>query len=592
MRAASRQPVLVGLICLWITTALFGQVTFYEAYDLGLRHEKADRLEEARQAFLRAVELRAKSGKQIKTYGLNFLQRYEPYLHLAGVELELGLVEEATEHLARARDQGVAPAASLDALETRLRERMEALMPPPPPSPPPAALVAESQVADEPPPPPALPPLQVEAAGEDVVGDETGPAPSPPPVKPAVTGAGGAEKPAVEEPAVEEPAIAEPPVPRENETSASSSDPDDSGGGEDGEPAAAEPENPPTAAVPAALPPAAADGPAFVPWVIGAAAGLVLLGFFILRAGRRKAIPADPLSDTRTVRVVKTATPVSQDSPTDFGDYQLTSLLGMGGMARTYLATRLRDGLQVAIKVPHEHLLANPESTARFLGEGQLGATLHHPNIVRIYEAAEHHETPFIAMEYLEGETLEALLGREGALPARRALEIARGIALALDYAHLKGVVHRDLKPENIMLLPARTTASGLPAEEVRVMDYGIARVLGTPGMTATGVYIGTPFYSAPEAVGPRGTDPRSDLYSLGIILYQMLAGDVPFRSEDPVQLLLMHQRDPLPDLPAELAVPQEAAGMVRRLAAKKPRERYESAEILLRELGQLLSRM
>jgi len=128
--------------------------------------------------------------------------------------------------------------------------------------------------------------------------------------------------------------------------------------------------------------------------------------------------------------------------------------------------------------------------------------------------------------------------------------------------------------------------------DQVKVMDYGIARVLGTPGVTATGTYIGTPFYSAPESLAPEGTGRRSDLYSLGIILYQMLAGDVPFRADDPVRLLLMHQSEPLPDFPAELALPDPVVDLVRRLTAKLPDERPESAEVVLQELGRELTQM
>ena len=163
-------------------------------------------------------------------------------------------------------------------------------------------------------------------------------------------------------------------------------------------------------------------------------------------------------------------------------------------MGTTYAARRLRDGFPVALKVPHEHILEEPEFVERFLREGALGAMLHHPNIVRIYEAGEHAGRPFIAMEIVPGTTLERILRKEQRLPLARALHVARGIALALDYAHMKGIVHRDLKPENVMILPDG---------EVKVMDYGIARRMDVSGLTATDAYLGTPNYSAPESLTP-----------------------------------------------------------------------------------------
>jgi serine/threonine-protein kinase len=289
-------------------------------------------------------------------------------------------------------------------------------------------------------------------------------------------------------------------------------------------------------------------------------------------------LPAEDLEGAPTVRMARTA-PLPEGTRSDFGTYRLSGLLGVGGMARTYLGVRRRDGLPVAIKVPHEHLLTDGDSSERFLREGRLGATLHHPNIVRIYEAADLGGRPFIAMELLEGETLEAALHREGALAVERALGVARGIAQALDYAHLKGVVHRDLKPDNVMLL-----SSG----EVKVMDYGIARVLGSPGVTATGTYLGTPVYSSPESLRAKEVDHRSDLYSLGIILYHMVAGKVPFSSTDPLELLTMHVREPLPPLPDGL--PPPVGEIVGRLTAKSPGDRYPSAEMLLRDLDRLLN--
>jgi len=236
--------------------------------------------------------------------------------------------------------------------------------------------------------------------------------------------------------------------------------------------------------------------------------------------------------------------------------------------------------LRVALKVPHDHLIEDAEGVARFLREGELGSTLHHPNIVRIYEAGEHRGRPFLAMEFLQGPTLEAFLAAQGPLALRAALEITRGIAVALDYAHLKGVVHRDLKPENVIL------AEGM---QVKVMDYGIARILGAPGLTAPLTYLGTPLYSAPEAMDPPQVDHQSDLYSLGIILYRMLAGAPPFISTNPFELFALHRTSPLPPIPAERRIPPEVLALLSRLTAKEKKDRYPGAELLLRDLDRML---
>ena len=157
--------------------------------------------------------------------------------------------------------------------------------------------------------------------------------------------------------------------------------------------------------------------------------------------------------------------------PGRIGRYKVTGELGRGGMATTYRAERSRDGMAVAIKIPHE--TGDPTYLPRFLREGRLGETLHHPRIVRIVEAGEEAGRPFLAMELIPGRTLrQALEEAGGVFPLRRALEVAREVAEAVDYAHGKGVVHRDLKPENVMLLPDGS---------VKVMDFGVARVEASP---------------------------------------------------------------------------------------------------------------
>jgi len=277
------------------------------------------------------------------------------------------------------------------------------------------------------------------------------------------------------------------------------------------------------------------------------------------------------------------AKPLPAGSRKSIGDYRLEGLLGAGGMGTTFLATRRSDDRTVALKVPHDFLLDNEDFVKRFVREGSLGALLHHPNIVRIYESDRVDNKPFIAMELLKGQPLQKILKERKKLPLVESLEIAREIALALDYASLKGVVHRDLKPDNIMMLDR----GGL-----KVMDFGIARLLTGPGMTITTFYLGTPTYSAPEASGPGGADHRADLYSLGIILYKMLSGKLPFYAEDMVLVLEMHRTLPLPPMPADAGVPKNVWDMVVKLTAKDREYRYKNAEAFLVDLNQILQHL
>jgi serine/threonine-protein kinase len=184
-------------------------------------------------------------------------------------------------------------------------------------------------------------------------------------------------------------------------------------------------------------------------------------------------------------------------------------------------------------------------------------------------------------MELLAGRTLKQELREHAPLPLRRALEITADIAEALDYAHVKGVIHRDLKPENVMVLPDGS---------IKVMDFGIARLEGQEGLTSSQFFLGTPLYAAPEMIEPKGIDHRIDLYSLGIILFEMFEDTVPFSADSPFKVLQMHQREPLPPREAlPHPVPEAVWRVVERLCAKAPADRYPSAEALLVELHALL---
>ncbi len=255
--------------------------------------------------------------------------------------------------------------------------------------------------------------------------------------------------------------------------------------------------------------------------------------------------------------------------------------LGKGGMATVYLAER--NGEFCALKRPLPAYLEEAEFLERFLREAEIGRTLHHPNIIRIFERGDVGGIPYFTMELVKGETLQSYIRKKGALEPRAATRVIVQVAEALDYAHLKGVIHRDLKPSNIMLIGDGT---------VKVMDYGIARARRFEGLTLTGAFLGTPDYIAPETAEGLKTDGRSDLYSLGIIFYEILTGRKPFVGETPFATLKKHVSEaPTPLSIVTPGTPRELEAIVLRLLAKNPDDRYPGAEELLIELRAYLNR-
>lgn len=259
--------------------------------------------------------------------------------------------------------------------------------------------------------------------------------------------------------------------------------------------------------------------------------------------------------------------------PATLGPYHILRPLGHGAFATTYLARHRDTEQEVALKVPHPHIAQDPEFRRRFSQEARLGALLGHPRLAAVLDPGNGSEPGWIAMEYVAGPTLEAWLQERGRLPLREAVAIALGIAEAMAYAHARGVVHRDLKPANIIL----------GAQGPKVMDLGIARELDRPGRTTTHGFLGTPLYAAPEAQLHGRAGPAADRYSLGVMLFEMLAGRPPFQGQTPFAILDQHSRAPMPDLCTLAQVPPDLARLAERLLEKEPEQRPEDGELVAR---------
>ncbi|HEX4526263.1 MAG TPA: Stk1 family PASTA domain-containing Ser/Thr kinase [Gaiellaceae bacterium] len=252
------------------------------------------------------------------------------------------------------------------------------------------------------------------------------------------------------------------------------------------------------------------------------------------------------------------------------GRYRIQRKLGAGGMADVYLAEDQELGRRVAIKILNGRHANDDQFIERFRREAKNAAALNHPNIVSIYDRGEAEETYYIAMEFLDGRTLKELIVSRGAAPINVAIEYARQILSALRFAHRHGIVHRDIKPHNVLV-----DGEG----RVKVTDFGIARA-GTSQMTEAGSIVGTAQYLSPEQARGGEIDPRSDLYSLGIVLYELLTGKTPFDGETPVEIAMKHlSTAPKPPSRLRPDVPPELDMVVMRALAKNPDDRYQSAD-------------
>jgi serine/threonine protein kinase len=270
------------------------------------------------------------------------------------------------------------------------------------------------------------------------------------------------------------------------------------------------------------------------------------------------------------------------------GTCTLLQLIGQGGMGAVYLAQQSRPTRRVAIKVLLPHVAVGSaeyrEFRARFQREANLVAQLEHVNIVPIYEYGEQDGMAFLVMPLLTGGSLRDMLAKRGALPLSETLLYIEQAAAALDYAHAHGVIHRDLKPANFLL-----HADG----RLVLADFGIARIMQTgadsaPGttLTGTGMFVGTPEYMAPEMANGESIDHRADIYELGIVLFQMLSGHVPFKGNTPLVVVAMHLRESLPFVHTiNPAIPPAADSVIQKAAAKKREDRFMSATALAQDL-------
>jgi eukaryotic-like serine/threonine-protein kinase len=252
------------------------------------------------------------------------------------------------------------------------------------------------------------------------------------------------------------------------------------------------------------------------------------------------------------------------------GRYRIQRKLGSGGMADVYLAEDQELGRRVAIKILNGRHANDDQFIERFRREAKNAAALNHPNIVSIYDRGNAEDTYYIAMEYLDGKTLKELIIGRGAAPVNVAIEYARQILSALRFAHRHGIVHRDIKPHNVLV-----DGEG----RVKVTDFGIARA-GTSQMTETGSIVGTAQYLSPEQAKGGEVDQRSDLYSLGVVLYELLTGKTPFEGDTPVEIAMKHLSN-APKPPSKLRpdIPEELDMVILRALAKNPDDRYQSAD-------------
>lgn len=542
------RKVWVAALMIAAPLAAQNQTTFFQAYEEGQVAQRRGDHATAVAAFRRALELRPQSSARVLTYGTNFTSYY-PQVYLAESLLALGRLNEAALALDAATKSKVEPLYLREKMEARLKEARAMKKPEPAPAP------------AQPTPIPAVPApkdatLKSSVKNTDSKPIEKRPQPGPQPLL------GHENQPA--------------PAPKSigpSPANVSSALP----------PESAPAQKPTSSAAPTSSPEQGSMDEAsrqlsrltsILGWVALAAA-LGALGYGIFRWRRKRRLRRGQ----RNQRTVAMSQPISaelmarlQNLPVDLGPYTLDRILGRGSFAVTYAGIRRSDGFPVAVKVPHPHMIQDADAMTRFRQETQLGAMLDHPSIVCLVDPAPESGLPWMAMELVEGETLQEYLNHHGKLAIPEVLRLAAEITGALAHAHGKGVVHRDLKPANVMVTEGHA----------KVMDFGIARVLDSVGLTATAFFLGTPAYAAPESLKGSRVGPPADRYALGIMIFEMLVGHAPFQAEHPLAVMDMHRSMDLPDLGAlRPDAPRRLVRLVERLTTKNPEDRPEDPEVL-----------
>jgi eukaryotic-like serine/threonine-protein kinase len=267
------------------------------------------------------------------------------------------------------------------------------------------------------------------------------------------------------------------------------------------------------------------------------------------------------------------------------GKYQLVARLGEGGMSLVYRARRIHIGDDVAVKILTGKFVKDDAALARFRREARAAAMLRHPNVITIHDFGETedvHAPAYIVMEFVKGAPLRELLGSEDHFSVERGMRLMRGICAGVGSAHRQGVVHRDLKPENILVV---APDDDFEVESVRVVDFGLAKLLADAGATSSGSVVGTPFYMSPEQCLGEPLDARSDVYSLGVMFYEMLSGKRPFEAETVSGVINRHLHEPPPPFPVSLGMPRRISTAIMHALAKDPDDRPQTATELARQM-------
>jgi serine/threonine protein kinase/tetratricopeptide (TPR) repeat protein len=274
------------------------------------------------------------------------------------------------------------------------------------------------------------------------------------------------------------------------------------------------------------------------------------------------------------------------------GGYLILELVGIGGMGRVYRAEQTNLGRTVAVKIIHPHLVGEENTAARFITEARAASRLNHPNSVGIIDFGKTADGQlYLVMEFLRGRDLARVTHEDGALPFRRIVDVLRQTLAALAEAHSANIIHRDLKPENIILEPVRSGG-----DFVKVVDFGLAKMRAEtqqPGITSPGIVCGTPEYMSPEQARGDPLDARSDLYSVGVILYQLITGRLPFEAESPTQVVLAHLTEAPPnpnDVAPERQIPKPLVEVALKALAKDPKDRYQDSDGFAADLARALS--